>query len=208
LLLADGRVKHIHAIAHAVENASGQREFIGAVTDITERKTAEEKVRSQEAELRQMLDLAPQIIVLVGPRRERLYATALRSPISASPLRMAHEKFLTEVHPDDVDRVKAFVDRSAAHPADYEWDLRLRKGDGTYRWFLVRYNPLRDGQGQLVRWYLACTDIEDRKRSEERLQRETPLSGKRLMRLRCLRRLSEPPCVANRSLEHFQSCAN
>jgi transcriptional regulator with GAF, ATPase, and Fis domain len=76
------------------------------------------------------------------------------------------------VHPDDFDRVKALVDRSAAHPADYEWDLRLRKGDGTYRWFLVRYSPLRDEQGQLIRWYLACTDIDDRRRAEERLQQE------------------------------------
>ena len=74
LLLADGRVKHVHAIAHAVQNASGSREFVGAVTDITERKTAEEKIREQEAELRQMLDFAPQLIGVFGPHRERLYA--------------------------------------------------------------------------------------------------------------------------------------
>src|SRR6266404_4919884 len=173
LLMADGRVKHVHAIAHAAESTSGNREFIGAVTDITEHKTAEEKIREQEAELRQMLDLAPQIIVLVGPRRDRLYANRFAlAYLGVSLEEWRTRSFLTEVHPDDVDRVKAFVDRSAAHPADYEWDLRLRKGDGTYRWFLVRYNPLRAGQGQLVRWYLACTDIEDRKRSEERLQRE------------------------------------
>src|SRR6202047_2993838 len=53
-----------------------------------------------------------------------------------------------------------------------ELEMRLRAGDGTYRWFLVRSNPLRDDQGQLVRWYVACTDIEDRKRAEERLQQE------------------------------------
>ena len=45
LLLPDGRIKHVHAIAHAVQNASGNREFIGAVTDITERKTTEDKIR-------------------------------------------------------------------------------------------------------------------------------------------------------------------
>src|SRR5258706_3632447 len=45
LLMADGRVKHVHAIAHAVESTSGNREFIGAVTDITERKTTEDKIR-------------------------------------------------------------------------------------------------------------------------------------------------------------------
>ena len=85
---------------------------------------------------------------------------------------MAQRSFLSEVHPDDFDRVKALVDRSVANPAAYELEMRLRKGDGTYRWFLVRYNPLRDDQGQLIRWYLACTDIDDRKRAEERLQQE------------------------------------
>ena len=57
-----------------LQNASGNREFIGAVTDITERKTAEEKIRTQEAELRQMLDFAPQLVGVLGPKRERLYA--------------------------------------------------------------------------------------------------------------------------------------
>src|SRR5437660_238425 len=51
--------------------------------------------------------------------------------------------------------------------------MRLRSGDGTYRWFLVRYNPLRDDQGQLIRWYLACSDIDDRKRTEDRMRNET-----------------------------------
>jgi formate hydrogenlyase transcriptional activator len=51
-------------------------------------------------------------------------------------------------------------------------ELRLRKGDGTYRWFLVRSNPVRDDKGQIRRWYVTCTDIEARKRAEEKLQQE------------------------------------
>src|SRR6202008_3420154 len=47
-----------------------------------------------------------------------------------------------------------------------------RKGDGTYRWLLVRFNPLRDDQGQIMRWYVASTDIEDRKQAEDRLRSE------------------------------------
>jgi transcriptional regulator with GAF, ATPase, and Fis domain len=50
--------------------------------------------------------------------------------------------------------------------------LRLRKNDGSYRWFLARYNPVCDEHGRLLRWYVACTDIEERKRAEERLQQE------------------------------------
>jgi formate hydrogenlyase transcriptional activator len=50
--------------------------------------------------------------------------------------------------------------------------LRLRNGDGSYRWFLARSNPVRDDKGQIIRWYVACTDIDDRKTAEERLQQE------------------------------------
>jgi formate hydrogenlyase transcriptional activator len=48
----------------------------------------------------------------------------------------------------------------------------VRKHDGSYRWFLARYNPVRDDKGQIRRWYVACTDIEDRKQAEDRLRQE------------------------------------
>ncbi len=50
--------------------------------------------------------------------------------------------------------------------------MRLSKSGGSYRWFLVRCNPVCDDKGQIVRRYLACTDIEDRKRAEQKLQQE------------------------------------
>jgi len=172
LLLADGRVKHVHAIAHAVQNASGNREFVGAVTDITERKTAEERILEQEAELRQMLDLAPQMIGVLGPQGDRLYANRVALAYHGVTLDEWRQRNRPEIHPDDVDSVKAYIDRSLTTAVANEVEVRLRAGDGTYRWFLLRSNPLRDDQGQLVRWYIACTDIEDRKRAEEALQRE------------------------------------
>src|SRR5580693_9042416 len=61
LLLPDDSVKHVHVVAHAVKDKAGNLEFIGAVTDITKRKTTEEDLRRQEAELQQMLDFAPQL---------------------------------------------------------------------------------------------------------------------------------------------------
>jgi formate hydrogenlyase transcriptional activator len=54
----------------------------------------------------------------------------------------------------------------------HQAELRLLRKDGTYRWFLFRYNPLRDEQGRLRRWYVAAADIEDRKQAEQRLQIE------------------------------------
>jgi formate hydrogenlyase transcriptional activator len=50
--------------------------------------------------------------------------------------------------------------------------MRLRKRDGSYRWFLARYNPLHDEEGQITRWYVTGADIEERKQAEQRLQRE------------------------------------
>jgi len=143
------------------------RFWIGINFDIEDRKRA-------EIELRQSLDLAPQIIGVLGPGRERLYANRVALAYYGVTLEEWRQRsFGPEVHPDDFDRVKALVDRSVATPAAYEMEMRLRKADGTYRWFLVRYNPLRDDQGQLTRWYLACTDIDDRKRAEDRMRNET-----------------------------------
>jgi formate hydrogenlyase transcriptional activator len=51
-------------------------------------------------------------------------------------------------------------------------ELQVQGADGSYRWFLLRFNPLHDDKGQLKRWYVASTDIEDRKRTEEKLQLE------------------------------------
>lgn len=44
--------------------------------------------------------------------------------------------------------------------------------DGRYRWFLIHYNPLLDADGRIVRWYATGTDIDDRKRSEDRVRNE------------------------------------
>ena len=174
LLFADGRVKHVHAIAHALQDASGNREFIGAVTDITLRKTAEEKIRTQEAELRQMLDFAPQLIGVYGPHRERLFANHVALDYAGVSL---EEWRRTQTpgaftHPDDRERELAYFARAGSDGSAGQLELRIRGGDGSYRWFLARYNSVCDDEGQILRWYVACTDIDDRKRAEERLQQE------------------------------------
>ena len=174
LLLPDGRVKHVHAIAHALQNASGSREFVGAVTDITERRTADEKIREQETELRQMLDFAPQLIAVYGPNRERLYANRVALDYAGLSL---NEWRQTEargafIHPDDREKELAHFAGAQSNASAGQLELRLRGGDGSYRWFLARYNSVRDNNGQILRWHVSCTDIEDRKQAEERLQRE------------------------------------
>src|SRR6267142_4632278 len=131
-------------------------------------------VNEQAAELRQILDFTPQLIAVYGPNRERLYVNRvgleyLGLTLEAWRQTPARGAF---VHPDDRARELDCVDCALSTGSAYEVELRLRKGDGSYRWFLARSNPVRDDQGQLIRWYVACTDIDDRKAAEERLQQE------------------------------------
>ena len=148
--------------------------WYGSSLDIEERKRAEDKIREQEEELRQILDLAPQIMAVYGPNRQRLYANRLMLDYIGLSLE-EWQRFAGHnvgAHPDDNERIDVLFGRAVARACADELELRLRKGDGSYRWFLTRFNPLRDEQGQITRWYVTGTDIEDRKRAEERLQHE------------------------------------
>jgi formate hydrogenlyase transcriptional activator len=143
------------------------------LTDIDESKRAEEKLKEQEKELRQILEIAPQMIAVFGANRERLYANSIALSYMGIGLEEWRRRSAgSELHPDDSERMKTAAERAIGTRAPYELELRVRKRDGTYRWFLARYNPVRDDEGQPTRWYVACTDIEDRKRNEEGLQRE------------------------------------
>jgi len=178
LLLPDDSVKHVHVVAHAMKDKAGNLEFVGAVMDITERKAAEERIRRQEAEFRQILDLAPQQVRVYGPGGERLYANrvaldyygvSLEEWQQTTGLSFRSSLF---VHPDDRERATRDFDANRSSGSAYESELRVRGADGNYRWFLARHNPLHDDKGQVKRWYVALTDIDERKRTEERLQQE------------------------------------
>jgi len=137
-------------------------------------KRAEEKIREQETEWRQMLEFTPQLVRVFGPDHERIYANRIGLDylgVSLEEWRQISDMYRF-VHPDDGDRMRAFFDRARTIGDACELEVRLRKADGGYRWFLVRYNPVRDHKGQVMRWHVAGTDIEDRRQAEERLQRE------------------------------------
>src|SRR5712664_2493431 len=183
----DGRIRDIHVIAHPVLSTSGELvEFVGTVIDVTERKRAEEELRRSEMELRQIVDLVPQLVAVFGTRRERPYATVFgagRERLYANRILLDYlgitlEEWLQRVnrdeflHPEDWERVTGHSDRALSGGSGFELEMRLRRRDGSYRWFLVRYNPLRDERGQVARWYVAATDIEDRKQAEDTLRRE------------------------------------
>jgi PAS domain S-box-containing protein len=169
-----GTIRDIHVVCHPVLSTSGHLvEFVGTVIDVTEPKRAEEELRRSERELRQMLDLTPQLIAVYGPNSERLYTN--RGALDYFGMSLddwRQRSFGAEIHPDDLERVTSYWDRASSNGSAHELEVRLRKGDGSFRWFLIRFNPLHDEKGQITRWFIACTDIEDRKQAEDRLRSE------------------------------------
>jgi len=88
------------------------------------------------------------------------------------------------VHPDDLPRVIDAWRSSIEAGTPYDFEHRLRRADGVYRWFQSRGLPLRDAEGRIVRWYNLLTDIEEYKKTEEMLRRSQAdlLEAQRLSR--------------------------
>jgi PAS domain S-box-containing protein len=171
----DGPVRDIHVVGHPVLSTSGRLvEFVGTAIDVTERKRAEEELRRSEMELRETLDFAPQLIAVYGPNRERLYVNRVGLEYVGVTLEQWQQTQAqcAFVHPEDRQRELNYFATAQLNGAVGQLELRLRKGDGSYHWFLARYNSVRDANGQIRRWYVSCTDIEDRKRAEEKLRQE------------------------------------
>jgi PAS domain S-box-containing protein len=151
-----------------------------ACTDIEDQKRAAAEqeqltrvLRKNEEEFRQILELTPLFVTVLGPRRERLYINGLGLEYLGTVLERWREKQpRDEVHPDDVDMVMSLWKRALSDGLPFECEFRARRSDGVYRWLLGRCNSVRDDDGQVLRWYNAFTDIEDRKRAEEKLQQE------------------------------------
>jgi len=196
-----GAVRDIHSIGHPIFSPAGDLiEYTGTVIDVTGRKRAEGELRRSEMELRQIVDLAPQFVGVFGANREGLFANRVALDYFGLTLEEWRQRFNSSgqlynnellhpddrervardsdlarsefLHPDDRERVTKDSDLALSRGAAFELEMRLRKTDGSYRWFFMRYNPLHDEEGQITRWYLTGTDIEDRKQAEDRVRQE------------------------------------
>jgi PAS domain S-box-containing protein len=137
-------------------------------------KRAEAKLFQDEEELRRMTDAIPQTIIVLNPDGRAIYVNRVALEYTGLSLdEVRADDFRARVfHPDDVQRLREERHKSLSSSVPFENEQRALGKDGKYRWFLIRYNPLLDETGKVIRWYATGTDIDDRKRDEDRTRNE------------------------------------
>jgi PAS domain S-box-containing protein len=133
-----------------------------------------QEVKKSERQLQQTVDAIPQTVVVLGSDGSIEYAnrTVLDyTGLSADDL-MASDFRPKVFNSEDMERLRETRRLGFSRGLPWENELRVRRKDGQYRWFLIRYSPLVDDHGHVVRWCAAGTDIDKRKRDEERLREE------------------------------------
>jgi formate hydrogenlyase transcriptional activator len=151
--------------------------WYGTSTDIDDRKQAENKLQQGERELRQLIDLLPQSVVVLDEQGSLLQANETMLDYYGYTLgemksRRSVDRYRRDLHPDDLERVLSERSAGLSRGVPFESEKRLLGKDGRYRWFLFRYKPLVNQDGHIVRWVATATDIEERKHAEERTQNE------------------------------------
>jgi formate hydrogenlyase transcriptional activator len=143
--------------------------------EVLERTRREERMRQDRRELRLLVDFVPQFIGELNPDGTIRYINRAGLEYlgrTLAELTQSGDHHAKMYHPDALATVRNAVDRALSLGASCEVETRMRRHDGQYRWFLMRFEPFRDDDGHIIRWYGTGNDIDDRKRAEERMYGE------------------------------------
>ncbi len=175
LIMPDGALKYIQTTRHPVLNEHNEIiRLVGTIIDITERKRAEDALRRSEKQLWDVIQTMPSISSTIRPDGAMEFVNRRWEEFTGiSAADSVGQGWQRAIHPDDLERYTMRRSASLADGNLFEDEIRIRCGaTGEYRWFMSRAVPLRDEHGEILRWYTTMTDIDDRKRAQERLQHE------------------------------------
>src|SRR5947208_1411401 len=160
LLMPDGSVKRLRVVAHALSNESGSVEFVGAVMDVTAAKEAEDRMRL-------IINAVPALICTARADGRLVFISQRWLDYAGIDTGTIAGGELGErtVHPDDIEQLQNKWRVAVAEGNPFEAEIRVRRFDGEYRWFISRACPLHDRSGHILGWYGNDIDIEDRTRA-------------------------------------------
>jgi PAS domain S-box-containing protein len=169
---ADGVYRWFHTRGLPMRDAEGHIvRWCLLLTDIEDRRQAEQALRAGEHHLRLMTETIPALVWRTTPDGEIDYVNRRVLEYTGKPLEdFGNNGWLQLLHPDDVDSTMGIWRQNIQAGEPHRVSYRLRRADGAYRWFDVRGEPLRDSEGRVVQWYGICIDVEDRKGTEEALR--------------------------------------
>jgi PAS domain S-box-containing protein len=176
---ADGVYRWFNVLGLPLLDADGRiLRWLHLISDIDDRKRADEALRASENNLRKIVNDIPALLVTFSPTGVMQTVNQKISEFFGKTLEELNNWELNDmVHPDDLPRVTPIVKNSFTTGTPFEGELRYRRADGFYRWFQARIVPVRDADDTLTGWYGLITDIDDRKRAEEELRhREAELA--------------------------------
>lgn len=179
-LCADGKCRWWRMDAHPIRDGVGTvARWYVALTDISTPGSFafEAPPAGADEPYREILDVVPAILWCAAADGKLIYTNrATRDFSGVTAEQLAKENFIF-IHPDDVPHVSAAWWHSLATGEPYRTEHRMRAVDGTYKWFAVAANPLRDEQGHILRWFGCTIEIDQLKtaqaalrQSEERLK--------------------------------------
>jgi PAS domain S-box-containing protein len=174
LVMPDGSVKHVHVVAHAERDESGELEFVGAVMDTTESKRAEKKLRRSEESLLEAQKLShtgswrhdvASGVVIVSPEVYRIHGVKPDDDASNTKF------FFSRIHPEDRKRVVDLFERAELEKIEFQVDYRIVLPDGTTKHLHTIGHPILDEWGELVEFVGTAMDLTAAKQAEEALRR-------------------------------------
>jgi PAS domain S-box-containing protein len=141
--------------------------------DVTERTKVEEALRRSQEYLRLTIDTIPTSAWCNRPDGSNEFLNQRWLDYTGLSIEAAQDwGWQVAIHPEDLPRLLDVWQKLLASGEPGEWEARLRRFDGIYRWFLFRVEPLFDETGNIVKWYGTNTDIDDRKWAEAVLAAE------------------------------------
>ncbi|MEM5453566.1 PAS domain-containing protein [Paraburkholderia phytofirmans] len=172
LRAADGSYRWFQCRANPMRNARGDiTKWYGLLTDIHERKIAEERLRRKELHLRRLVDAMPAMIWRATPGGDTdRWNRRMLSFIGKTWEEIGEEPLFSLVPPDQRERVHRHWQQCVLEGSSYQDTYQITGADGKLHWYLVRGEPFRDETGEILHWYGVCTDIEDLKETEVALQ--------------------------------------